>query len=159
MAEASPMDRSARRAFVHWMKTQARPVQLVCLIDGHQFPDPFSGDFHHQVLPAGKRGRKTSTIQLDGPCQREVAGEHCGTTIRKLLGPGGVISSSRPVYDYEHWYLVPRKLLTQGCLTRAQRGIIRTYVYLELPVIIKQLLAGEAKTRARHAAGGKGVKP
>src|SRR6266851_4111975 len=101
-----PQARRRQRDFISWMKSQARIVQLVCLISGHIFPDPFSGDLEHAVLPAGQRGRKQATIQLSGYCQREVDGEHCGTVIRKLLGPGGVISQSRPVYDYASWYAV-----------------------------------------------------
>ncbi len=132
MPRISPADRLRDRKFIHWMKTEARIVQLVCLINGHIFPDPFSSDMSHEVLPAG-HGRKRSTIQLNGACQREVDGEHCGTVIRKLLGPGGIISRSKPVYDYELWYRVPPELLADGWLSREQRGIVRTYLYVELP--------------------------
>jgi hypothetical protein len=128
-----PEARRRQREFIKWMKTQARVVQLVCLISGHIFPDPFSGDLEHAVLPAGERGRKLATIQLSGGCQREVDAEHCGTIIRKLLGPGGVISQSKPIYDYESWYRVPPELLDSGWLTAEQRGIIRNYLYVELP--------------------------
>jgi hypothetical protein len=142
-----PEARARQRRFVKWMKTEARVVQLVCLINGHIFPDPFSGDLSHEVLPAGVRGRKQSTIQLNGGCQREVDGQNCGTVIHKLLGPGGVISSSRPVYDYEAWYRVPPELLANGWLSREQRGIIRAYLYVEMPGLRR---ADAAKRVRRH---------
>jgi len=144
-----PEQRSRQRKFVKWMKTDARVVQLMCLINGHVFPDPFSGEFAHEVLPAGEHGRKQATIQLTGACQREVDGEHCGTVIHKLLGQGGIISRSRPVYDYEYWYAVPAGLLDHGYLSREQRGIIRAYLFVELPALRK---AEKAKLAAKRAS-------
>src|SRR5215471_7565305 len=148
-----PEQRHRQRQFIKWMKTEARVVQLVCLISGHVFPDPFSGDLSHQVLPAGEQGRKQATIQLTGPCQREVDGERCGTVIHKLLGQGGIISRSRPVYDYEAWYRIPPELLEYGYLSRDQRGIIRVYLFTELPALRKaekvKLAAKQATAKAR----------
>lgn len=147
-----------QRDFDKWMKTQARVVQLVCLINGHEFPDPFSDKLTHRLLPAGEHGRRRSTIQLEAPCQRTVgtkddpdAGETCGTVIRKLLGPGGIISGTKPIYDYEQWYRVPAGLLEHGWLSKAQRGIIRQYLYVELPELRRAEAASRERKRARAA--------
>jgi hypothetical protein len=174
-----PAQAKADKQFMNWVRTVAKPVQLVCLIQGHVFPDPFAMDpeglplIRHQLLPAGEHGRLHNTIQLEAPCQREVPGwsdelkipkgvlenpyadpaqegegERCGTTIRKLLGPGGIIAGGRPIYDYERWYRVPPELLENGWLSKRQRGMIREYIYVELP----QLMAAEAKKRAKRRA-------
>jgi hypothetical protein len=134
-------------AFADWVKAASTAV-LECRTGRHFFPG-----ITDERLSVSRR--RNGGYELTAPCTREVDGENCGTTLRKILGPDGVLEWGTSTYEYDSRYPItdPQIELKNHNLTKAQRGLIRVELARrkEEARLAAEKLAAKQKRASRKA--------